>query len=82
MRGEKYLAKQKRLEWSRDLDLDSLISSNSWTTLEELEKVVPFHLGRFNEVIKKCKSFPLRDVPVVDLTFATRFLAVFSIFES
>ena len=25
----------------------------------------------------KCKSFPLRDVPVVDLTFATRFLAVF-----
>ena len=37
------------------LDLDSLISSNSWATLEELENVVPFHLGRFNEVIKKYK---------------------------
>ena len=77
MRGKNYLAKLKRLEWSRDLDLDFLISSNSWATLEELEKVVLFHLGRFNEVIKKCKSFPLHDVPVVDLTFATRFLAVF-----
>ena len=75
--GKKYLAKQKRLEWSRDLDLDSLISSNIWATLEELEKVVPFHLGRFNEVIKKCKSFPLCDVPVVDLTFETQFPAVF-----
>ena len=67
MRGKIYLAKQKRLEWSRDLDLDSLISSNSWATIEELEKVVPFHLERFNEVIKKCKNFPLRDVSVVDL---------------
>ena len=55
MRGKKYLAKQKRLEWSRDLDLDSLISSNSWATLEELEKVVPFHLGRFNEM----QQFPI-----------------------
>ena len=77
MRCKKYLAKQKRLEWSKDLDLDSLISSNSWVTLEELERVVPCHLGRFNEVIKKCKSFPLRDVPVIDLTFATQFLVVF-----
>ena len=58
MRGKKYLdlGKQKRLECLRDLVLDSLISSNSWATLEELEKVVPFHLGRFNNVIKKCKS--------------------------
>ena len=63
------VTKQERLEWSRDLDLGSLI--------EELVKVVPFHLGRFNEVMKKCKSFPLCDVLVVDLTFATRFLAVF-----
>ena len=77
MRGKKYLAKQERLEWSRDLDLDSLISSNSWATLEELGKAVPFHLGRLNEVKKKCKSFPLHDVPVVDLTFAARLLAVF-----
>ena len=77
MRGKKYLAKQERLEWSRDLDLDSLISSNAWARLEELEKVVPFHLERFNEVIKKCTIFPLHDVPLVDLTFATRFLAVF-----
>ena len=36
-RGKKYLAKQKKFEWNRDLDLDSLIAVNSWATLEEID---------------------------------------------
>ena len=43
---EKYLAKQKKLEWNRDLDLDSLRAVNSWATLEEMDQVILFHLDR------------------------------------
>ena len=42
MWGKKYLAKQERLEWSRDLDLDSLISSNSWANLKNWKKLYHF----------------------------------------
>ena len=38
-RGKKFLARQKKMEWSRDLDLDSLISAKSWASLEEMEKL-------------------------------------------
>ena len=70
-RGKKYLAKQKKLEWNRDLDLDSLIAVNSWATLEEMDQVILFHLDRFKDV-RNCKAFPIDDVPFHDLTFATR----------
>ena len=51
-RGEKYLAKQKKLEWNRDLHLDSLIAVKSWATLEEMDQVIPFHLDRFKDVLE------------------------------
>ena len=76
-RGEKYLAKQKKLEWNRDLDLDSLIAVNSWATLEEMDQVITFHLDRFRDAIRKCKAFPIDDVLFHGLTFATRFVATF-----
>ena len=34
------------MEWSRDLDLDSLISPNCWVSLEEMEKVIPYHIDK------------------------------------
>ena len=80
-RGKKYLAKQKKLEWNRDLDLDSLIAVNSLATLEEMDQVIPFHLDRFKDVVRKCKAFPIDDVPFHDLTFATRFVATFLFIE-
>ena len=52
------------MEWSRDLDLDSLISTNCWASLEEMEKVIPYHLDEFKYVLEKCKCFPLREVPL------------------
>ena len=39
-RGKKFLARRKKIEWSRDLDLGSLISANCWASLEEMEKVI------------------------------------------
>ena len=32
-RGKKFLARQEKMEWSRDLDLNSLISVNCWASL-------------------------------------------------
>ena len=74
-RGKKYLAKQKKLEWNRDLDLDSLIAVNSWATLEEMDQVILFHLDRFKHAVRRCKAFPTDDVPFHHLTFAARFVA-------
>ena len=34
------------MEWSRDLDLDSQISANCWASLEEMEKVILYHIDR------------------------------------
>ena len=65
------------MEWSRDLDLDSLISANCWAFLEEMEKVIPYHIDECKYVVEKCKCFPLHEVPLQSLTCATRFVAVF-----
>ena len=76
-RGKKFLARQKKMEWSRHLDLDSLISTNCWASFEEMEKVIPYHIDEFKYVVEKCKCFSLHEVPLQSLIFATRFVAVF-----
>ena len=77
-RGKKFLVRQKKMEWSCDLDLDSLISANCWASLEEMKKVIRYPIDEFKCVVEKCKCFPLHEVPLQRLTFATRFVAVFS----
>ena len=42
-----------------------------------MEKVIPYHVDEFKYVVEKCKCFPLHEVPLQSLTFATRFVAVF-----
>ena len=64
------------MEWSRDLDLDSLVLANCWASFEEMEKVMPYHIDGFKYVVERCKYFPLHEVPSQSLTFATRFVAV------
>ena len=65
------------MEWSRDLDLDSLISASCWASLEEMEKVIPYDIDEFKYDVEKCKCFPLHEVPLQSLTFGTRSVAVF-----
>ena len=47
----------------------------SWATLAELQTVIPFHLQCYKTILEECrkKSF----VTSTNLTFATRFVAVF-----
>lgn len=65
-----------KIQWPRDLDIDTLEANGSWASLEELTKVVPYHLPRFTSVLVNCQKDP-QGVPPADLTFATRFLATY-----
>ena len=75
-RAKENLRKKKRLEYSRNFDLETLIARDSWASIEEMERVVPYHLNSFKSIIEKCKSqspFPTKH----ELTFTTRFIATF-----
>ena len=75
-RGKRNLSKKQKAEWSRNFDLESLISKNSWASLEEMETVIPYHLPRFKRVVESCRDNP-GNVSPSDLTFATRFVTTF-----
>ena len=72
-RGKENLGKKKRLEYSRNLDLEQLIARNSWATLDEMELVIPHHIERFKNIINECQKGTKPNV--TDLSFATRFIA-------
>ena len=75
-RGKDNSRKKKALEYSRNLDLETLIMKDSWCSLEDMDKVLPFHVKHYKEVYDKCcnsSSSPTKN----DLAFATRFLATY-----
>ena len=57
-RARKTVAKMMRLQWSQDLDIDTLEARGHWATMEELLQVVAFHLPRFEDTDKTCKNRP------------------------
>ena len=73
-RARKTIAKKMKIQWARDLDVDTLEARGSWASLEDLSKVIPYHLPRLNSVLECCKTEATSVTPA-DLTFATRFLA-------
>ena len=75
-RARENLAKKKKIEYSRNLDLESLIAANSWATLSEMEEVIPYHTVRYENVLMKCLD-PNQKLNVSELTFATRFIITF-----
>ena len=76
-RGKQCLRKRQKADCSRNFDLETLISKNSWATVDEMESVIPFHLPRFQNIVTKCKSIPPAPLTTSDLTFATRFVTTF-----
>ena len=75
-RGKANLQKKKVMEYSRNLDLESLIVKDSWCSLEEMEKVIPFHATQFKDVHNRCAN-GAEDVSINDLAFASRFIATY-----
>ena len=75
-RGKENLSKQKKLEYSRNLDLEQLICRRSWATVEEMEQVIPYHTPRYKYVLDLCKA-ENSSPSVSQLAFATRFITTF-----
>ena len=72
----KTVSKMMRLQWTSELDIDALEAKGHWATLEELLEVVGRYLPRYESVLKSCKDKPGTVLPL-DLSFATKFLAVY-----
>ena len=64
------------VKWTSELDIDALEAKGHWATLEELLEVVGRYLPRYKNVLKSCKEKPGAVLPI-DLSFATKFLAVY-----
>ena len=75
-RARKTVSKMMRLQWTNDLDIDTLEAKGHWATLDELLQVVSTNLPRFENVLKNCKERP-GTVSPSDLSLATKFIAVF-----
>ena len=51
-RARKTVAKMMRLQWTQDLDIETLEARGHWATMEELLEVVKFHLPRYENTVK------------------------------
>ncbi|CAB3992481.1 Hypothetical predicted protein [Paramuricea clavata] len=79
-RAKKCLSKVMRSHWTTDLDIETLKPRRSWASLAELQTVISFHIPRYKIILDECKNkSPV--VSATNLTFATRFLAVFMFFK-
>ena len=75
-RVRKTVAKMMRLQWMQDFDIETLETRGHWATMEELLEIVKFHLLCYKNTVKICKTNPAQ-VNSSDLTFATKFVAVY-----
>lgn len=75
-RARKTVSKMMRLQWTSDLDIDTLEAKGHWATLDELLQVITYHLPRYETVTKICREVPSKGTPS-DLSFATKFVAVY-----
>ena len=76
-RARKTVAKSMKLQWTHDLDIETLEAKGHWATMEELLQVIPYHLPRYDQILQQCRSRPNEPVCALDLSFATRFIAVY-----
>ena len=75
-RARKRVAKMMQLQWTQDLDIETLEARGHWATMEELLEVVKFHLPCYKNTVKICKLSQAQVNPS-DLTFATKFVAMY-----
>ena len=74
--ARKTVAKMMRLQWTQDLDIETLETRGHWATMEEMLEVVTYHLPRYENIVKTCKTSP-GQVNLSDLTFTTNFVAIY-----
>ena len=70
-RSKSSLYRKRNLEYSRDMSLESLIAQNSWASLEEVEKVIPHHSARYQDIYMRAGVDNGKRISVSELAFAT-----------
>ena len=56
--ARKTVAKMMRLQWTQDLDIETLEARGHWETMEEMLEVVTYHSPRYENIVKTCKTSP------------------------
>ena len=72
-RVKRYLSKKMKLQWHELLTVEYLDTMNCWATLEDLQRVIPFHSDKYKQIILNASSAS-SCVPSHDLTFSTSFI--------
>ena len=75
-KARRIISKMMRLQWVRDLDIETLEAKGHWATMAELVDVIAVNLPHYENVSKSCRSNPETASPL-DLSFGTRFVAVY-----
>ena len=75
-RAKKCILKRIKVQWNKELDIETLESEGRWATLKELQQVIPFHLNHCKLIPEKCKVNGLSTTPS-GLTLAMRFMTIF-----
>ena len=75
-RSKSTLYKKKNVEYARDLTLEKLIARDSWASLEDMEKVIPYHSPKYEYLVKKAGSAS-SSLTISEIASATRFLITF-----
>ena len=55
-RARRYISKKMRMNFSMELDIETLERKGHWATMKELQHVIPFHLPRYKRILKLCKK--------------------------
>ena len=74
-RVKKTLAKKMRCEWNVLLSVEHLSTIGCWASLQEMQKVVPYHADRFAQILINSSSSKHKP-PSHDLSFCSAFLTV------
>ena len=77
-RAKRLVSRNMRVQWIKDHDVDSLEGKGNRASIEELQ--IPFHREHFEDILNRCKE-SLSSILSSELTFATRYLAVFLFIE-
>jgi hypothetical protein len=69
-------SREKRKRATGCNNLEKLKKNNEWSTLQQLQKVIPYHLPHYTNIIKQCKTKTMF-IKGADITFATKFMITY-----
>ena len=70
------MQRKRQMEYNRNYDMEQLIARDSWCTLAEIEKVVPFHSPKYLNLVKKAR-LKQEVLTISEIVYCTRFLATY-----